>query len=105
MTNLDQPIGNVEMRLWMQKIETTTTQTHEQAKKTNGRVTRHGVMINWGVGALVVLTPIAGWLCTSVIRNEAQIAAIKAQQITPSQLQADIIDAMTNGFSIRQPEK
>lgn len=89
MDDLEKPIGNVEMRLWMQGIDTVTAETHTQTLKTNGQVRWQTKMIYLAMGSLVILAPISGWLCTSVISDEKQIAALKAE-VSPGSITAAV---------------
>lgn len=74
---LEVPMGNAELRLRLQNIEETGKETHGLATYTNGTVRWQTKMIYLAMGALFILAPTAGWLCISVIHDQAQIAALK----------------------------
>lgn len=97
MSDFDLPMGNVELRLKLQSIETIAIETRDQAMRTNGTVKWQTKMIYLAVGALAILMPIAGWLSTSVIKDEAQIAALKASQVSiSSQVSTGVAQALQN---------
>lgn len=104
MSDLNQPIGNVEMRLWMQKIDTVTDATHIQATKTNGTVKWLIKMMYLAIGALAILAPISGWLCTSVIADERQISSLKAT-VSPNAITSAVnsgIEQALAGYDVRK---
>lgn len=82
VNDLEKPMGNAELRLRLQNIEEVGNQTHAQATKTNGQVKWQTKMIYLAMGALAILAPVSGWLCTSLISDEKQIATLKASTNT-----------------------
>lgn len=99
---LETPMGNAELRLRLQNIEEVGNQTHAQATKTNGTVKWLTKMMYLATGALAILTPVAGWLCTSVIKDETQIAALRAQSGTiTAQVSAGVTQAL-QAFEIKK---
>jgi hypothetical protein len=88
MSEVDKPMGNAELRLRLASIETIGMETHEQAKKTNGRV-------NWlektawvASGAIPLLTLWAGWLTLHQLNSP--------QPVTEPQIQAAVQSAIDN---------
>lgn len=90
MTDLESPMGNAELRLRLLSIENIATETHDQAKKTNGRVTRHDKMLWTALGGLMVLTPWAAWI------TYAQLHA--PSPVTNVELQAAVDQAFANNL-------
>lgn len=90
-SDVDRPMGNAELRLTLQAIEselasntTISLETHAQAKKTNGRVNWMEKTIWLSMGAIPLLTIWAGWLTLEILdgrdvrSNEIQSAVIQA---------------------------
>lgn len=82
MNDVDLPMGNAELRLRLQNIETISNETHIQAKKTNGRVNWMEKVIWTAMGALPLLTVWSGWLTLDMLNQP--------QTVTPDQLQAAV---------------
>lgn len=87
MSDLEAPMGNAEMRLSFANLEGEVAEvkgiaidTHEQAKKTNGRVT---ALEKWQYGSLVglsILTPIVGWVTVDYLNHRDQTASTEQIQ-------------------------
>lgn len=94
-SDLEQPMGNAELRLTLQRIESageqtriTGEQTHEQAKKTNGTTRWTVKMIYLMLGALPLLASWAGWLTKETLDN----------RYTPANVQQWVAQGIEDGI-------
>lgn len=98
--DVDSPMGNAELRLNFANIESEladnkriTLATHEQAKKTNGRVNWMEKTIWLSMGAIPLLTIWAGWLTKEMLEArspqsiEIQAAVTQALDAYDSRLE------------------
>lgn len=102
--DVDKPMGNAELRLSLASIESEvsdtkriSTETHEQARKTNGRVNWMEKCIYVSMGALPLLTAWAGWLTLEVISDQKSEA--QTQQEIQDTLQQSVQEGITNALS------
>ena len=79
-------MGNAELRLTLASIEneisdvkSISMETHEQAKKTNGRVNMHDKMLWTALGALPLLTVWAGWLTLLQLNQPPPVSSQEIQ--------------------------
>lgn len=98
MSNLEEPMGNIELRLTLAGIQeeigdvkSIALDTKAQATKTNGKVMWHTKTIWLCMGALPLLTIWAGWLTNVLI----------SQPNPPStqEIQAAVQSALTASFN------
>lgn len=103
---VEKPMGNTELRLILAGIEEEigdikgiALDTKAQAIHTNGTVKWQTKMIYLAMGALAILAPISGWLCTSLIADEKQLAALKATS-SPNAITTAVNNAFATYHSI-----
>lgn len=99
--DIDKPMGNAELRLSLLSIEneigdvkSIAMSTHEQAKKTNGRVNLHDKMLWTALGALPLLTIWAGWLTEIQLNRPAEVST--------QQIQAAVQQAVENTLFVNK---
>lgn len=97
MKDVDVPMGNAELRLTLASIENEisdvkgiTMDTHEQAKKTNGRVNWLEKAMWTALGALPLLTVWAGWLTVLQLNQP--------KPVDQFQIQAAVNEAFANNI-------
>lgn len=86
MKDVDTPMSNTELRLTFADIKSEIAEvksigidTHSQAKKTNGRVNLLEKFMWVASGALLILTPIVGWLAVDYLNHRDQVPSLQVQ--------------------------
>lgn len=88
-------MGNAELRLQLQRIETIAVEARDNTKYTNGKVRWHTKMIYLSMGAIPLLSVWAGWLTLEVLSD----ARALEQQLSPQQIDASVSAAVNQAFT------
>lgn len=95
MNNLEQAMGNTELRLTLERIEGIAIEARDNTAYTNGKVRWHTKMIYLSMGALPLLSVWAGWLTLEVLHTAETFAS---SQVSTQQIQAAVNQAFANNL-------
>lgn len=79
MTNLEEPMGNTELRVTLFSMDGKLDEVIERQKYTNGTVMWHTKVLWLTMGALPLLTIWAGWLTLVVLGVTNSSAQVQTQ--------------------------
>lgn len=95
MSDFNKPMGNAELRLTLQRVETMATEARDNTAYTNGTVRWQTKMVYLAMGAIPLLSVWAGWLTLEVLQTAQDVSS---NTLAPQQIQAAVDQAFQSNL-------